>query len=211
MVLEVTEGNREFKMSERLKPDRLKLGLIVLISVAPLLVAWLAYSNARFIAGRDTMNYGNLVVPPVPVRDIEAEWTDPGDLFDSIRGRWVLIHPLADGKCDEACSGSLISTAKIRLMMNKDLMRIARLLVSNRKISADLQGAASRHGGKVMFARLDNRFINRLISISGSDTGGGSVFLVDPLGNLMMWYPPGFDPYGMHKDLKRLLSVSQIG
>jgi hypothetical protein len=37
------------------------------------------------------------------------------------------------------------------------------------------------------------------------------VFLIDPLGNLMLWYENGFDPYDLDKDLKHLLRASQIG
>jgi len=36
-------------------------------------------------------------------------------------------------------------------------------------------------------------------------------YIIDPLGNLMMYYPPGGDPKDMLKDLLRLLKVSQIG
>ena len=38
-----------------------------------------------------------------------------------------------------------------------------------------------------------------------------ALLLMDPQGNLVLYYPPGFDPYGLVKDLKHLLKVSQIG
>jgi hypothetical protein len=34
---------------------------------------------------------------------------------------------------------------------------------------------------------------------------------MDPLGNLMMKYAPGFDPYKVRNDLSKLLRISQIG
>ena len=37
------------------------------------------------------------------------------------------------------------------------------------------------------------------------------IYVVDPLGNLMMSYPAGADPNGIRKDLARLLRVSRIG
>ena len=37
------------------------------------------------------------------------------------------------------------------------------------------------------------------------------VYLVDPLGNLMMLYPLDATPKGMLQDMKRLLQLSQIG
>jgi len=41
--------------------------------------------------------------------------------------------------------------------------------------------------------------------------GGERVYLIDPLGNLMMFYPPDADPSGMLKDLRKLLKYSKIG
>jgi hypothetical protein len=40
---------------------------------------------------------------------------------------------------------------------------------------------------------------------------GGQVYLVDPLGNLMMSYPESMDPKGLFSDLKRLLKNSWAG
>jgi cytochrome oxidase Cu insertion factor (SCO1/SenC/PrrC family) len=41
--------------------------------------------------------------------------------------------------------------------------------------------------------------------------GAERVYIIDPLGNLMMYYPPGAEPGGMLKDLQKLLKYSQIG
>jgi hypothetical protein len=38
---------------------------------------------------------------------------------------------------------------------------------------------------------------------------GGS-YLVDPLGNIMMFYAPGADPNDLSRDLKRLLTWSKL-
>jgi hypothetical protein len=37
------------------------------------------------------------------------------------------------------------------------------------------------------------------------------VYLIDPLGNLMMSFAPGSKPKGMLTDLKRLLGLSHVG
>jgi hypothetical protein len=39
----------------------------------------------------------------------------------------------------------------------------------------------------------------------------GQVYLIDPLGNLVLRYPPGFAPEGLGDDLARLLRLSRIG
>jgi cytochrome oxidase Cu insertion factor (SCO1/SenC/PrrC family) len=37
------------------------------------------------------------------------------------------------------------------------------------------------------------------------------VYLVDPLGNLMMYYRPGADPRDIVQDLEKLLKYSHVG
>jgi hypothetical protein len=37
------------------------------------------------------------------------------------------------------------------------------------------------------------------------------VYLIDPLGNLMMWYAADARPKGMLEDLKKLLRLSHVG
>ncbi len=45
----------------------------------------------------------------------------------------------------------------------------------------------------------------------GDDATAEVIYLIDPLGNLMMSYAPGAKPKGMLEDMKRLLRLSQIG
>jgi hypothetical protein len=39
----------------------------------------------------------------------------------------------------------------------------------------------------------------------------GGYFLIDPLGNLVMYFSPDTDPSAMVEDIKRLLKQSRIG
>jgi len=54
-------------------------------------------------------------------------------------------------------------------------------------------------------------FVEKLMDIRKGDIPDGMLFLMDPLGNLMMQYEPGFDPYKVKSDLMHLLRISQIG
>jgi hypothetical protein len=53
--------------------------------------------------------------------------------------------------------------------------------------------------------------VQKLKKIRNTDIPEGMLFLMDPFGNLMMQYEPGFDPYKVKKDLGKLLRISQIG
>lgn len=51
----------------------------------------------------------------------------------------------------------------------------------------------------------------KMAEIRKGDIPEGMLFLIDPLGNIMMQYEPGFDPYKVKSDLMQLLRISQIG
>ena len=51
--------------------------------------------------------------------------------------------------------------------------------------------------------------LGRVASSQGADVAG-SVYLIDPLGNIMLFYAAGFDPNDLKKDLKRLLTWSKL-
>jgi hypothetical protein len=50
-----------------------------------------------------------------------------------------------------------------------------------------------------------------LASADGSTSPSRAVFVVDPLGNLVMRFPPDVDRKGLIKDLDKLLRLSHIG
>ena len=54
--------------------------------------------------------------------------------------------------------------------------------------------------------------VKKIIGIrNGNNIPDGMLFLMDPLGNLMMQYEPGFNAYKVKEDLMHLLKISQIG
>ena len=62
--------------------------------------------------------------------------------------------------------------------------------------------------GTVLVNAKDNELLKAIpAKISQHD----HIYMIDPLGNLMMRFPKDVDPSLMAKDLKRLLKVSQIG
>jgi hypothetical protein len=51
----------------------------------------------------------------------------------------------------------------------------------------------------------------KIADIRGGPVPDGMLFLIDPMGNLMMQYEPGFNIYKVKDDLMHLLRISQIG
>ncbi len=53
--------------------------------------------------------------------------------------------------------------------------------------------------------------LKKITAIRSGNIPDGMLFLIDPLGNIMMQYESGFDPYKVKNDLMHLLRASQIG
>ena len=58
---------------------------------------------------------------------------------------------------------------------------------------------------------LSEQEINNFIINEDEDPYQNRIFIIDPLGNLMMSYEAGAEPSGIIKDLKLLIKASRIG
>jgi hypothetical protein len=168
------------------------VALIFAVCAAPLVLATLAW---RFHWGTPaTANYGELL-PPRPLS---------GAPFESLRGKWLLVTFDA-AACDPACEKKLFVVRQVRRAQGAGAERMERLwLVSD--------------GGKPrpeVLAAIEGSHVEPARSARDLQAFPGErrsyIYLVDPLGNLMMRYPADPDPARMIKDFDRLLKVSRIG
>ena len=182
--------------------NRLKLLLIVAIFVVPVVVATLA---ARYWRPEKLANYGELVAPTeFKPRGLRTAAGAPFDLAE-LRGKWLLVLPLS-GDCDQACEENLYLMRQVRLMTGREQGRVERLVIAVRPLPEAL---AKQHPG--LRQALAGERGGELGAPMATEGGAGRVYLVDPLGRLVLRYPAAPDGRRMHKDLERLLKYSQIG
>lgn len=173
------------------KRGRLKLALLGLFFLLPFaastLVWWLD------LAPGVTGNYGTLLKPR-PVALPSAE----------LKGKWVLVH-FDGGACDAACERKLYFMRQVRRAQGKEMQRIARLwLLTDAAQPAPALLAAIE--GTVLAPR---GAVADIFPAEGAVTE--HIYLIDPLGNLMMRFPRDPEPARVIKDLKHLLKVSGFG
>jgi hypothetical protein len=96
-------------------------------------------------------------------------------------------------------------------MLNKDLTRVRRVVLLLNEVEAQKTTAWWANDSRLLKIKPSPVLINKIKQLRKTTVPEGMLLLVDPLGNIMMQYEPGFDPYKVEKDLKKLLNVSQIG
>ncbi|BAU47042.1 cytochrome C oxidase subunit I [Sulfurifustis variabilis] len=163
-----------------------------------------------------TKNYGELVQPARPIDDVGLVRLGGGALrFAELQGKWTLVY-FGSAECPKPCIDNLYKMRQITAAQGKEAHRVQRLFVLtdargldglHEKLK-DYPGMEVVTGDPEEVRRLAEQF--RLPAGSPSD-GLQRVYVVDPLGNLMMSYPADADPRGMNKDLGFLLKASQIG
>jgi hypothetical protein len=175
----------------------------------PLAIAFWVYYGTDWRPVR-TVNHGELITPARPLPAIHLDPGAPsGIALDGLFHRkWSLVY-IGDGQCDDACRKALYVMRQTRLSLNNEMARVERVfLVTSHCCAGDF--LAHEHPGLLAIATGDAAW-NPVLSAFPVEQREHSLFIVDPLGNLMMRYDVRQDPKGLLQDLKKLLSLSHIG
>jgi len=199
------------------KPRSIKpLLLVLFISVAPVILAFIVYYNPSLQPGGST-NYGTLVEPqrPLPTNAELKLTTLDGQPFDidELRGQWLLMA--ADqAACPEECAKKLFILRNVHAMTGKNVKRVSRVWFITDDAPVP-QKVLDAYAGTIML-RANPEQLDEFLAghdLDGQNQGEllNPIWLVDPLGNLMMQFPEDPDPLKVRKDLGKLLHNSQIG
>jgi hypothetical protein len=191
-----------------------QLLLLAALFFVPLAVAFYLYYGADSLRPAGSVAKGELLEPARPLPEVSLPRpgegaTDPGFL----RGKWAMIY-IGDGACDPRCREALYLTRQSRIALNKDMDRVQRVfLVTGRCCDETF---LEREHPDLLVAQLDGEAGDALLApfpvYDGVPaTEAGRIYLVDPLGNLVLSYAATAPDKALLTDLKKLLRLSHIG
>ena len=183
---------------------------LILVFLVPLLIAVLLYTYRDRLPLPEPKTNGVLIHPARPISQFGARSTNGEQLsLEYLRGKWTLVY-FGGSRCDLYCEAGLFKMRQARLALGENISRVQRLLLFDN--TADLDGLASilDEHPRLITASLTEDMHTAVLESFG-ERPEGNVYIVDPLGNVMMRYPPNATTKGLLKDLKHLLKVSQIG
>lgn len=196
-------------MTQSRVKGRLQLVLLGLLFSAPLVMAAVLYFVAPEWQPEGRTNYGELIRPAQPLP--EPQWRNvDGETVGlaAIRGHWSWVMRI-EGACDGSCETALYDLRQTRMLLNEKRLRLRRILLVDN--ASRLEALAAQlgevHPDLQIYAPLDTD----AAAAAFPEAEPGTVFVVDPLGNLMMRYAPQPDLRKVLKDIKRLMRVSQVG
>jgi cytochrome oxidase Cu insertion factor (SCO1/SenC/PrrC family) len=181
--------------------------LIAAACLGPFVLALLIYYVPNDLTSNQLANPERTLLtvakplPLVALRTVDGGTTAP----DWARYRWSLIYARIT-PCGGHCASDLARLTEVYLALGRNSARVQRVLL--------LADESFRMTGDptLLVGYLDAERDVELVSAFGLDwLEQGRIFVVDPLGNLVMSYPPAPDQARLLEDLERLLDVSRIG
>lgn len=191
-----------------LNPARRAILLVVTILAMPFVLGGALY----YFGWRpsSTGNYGELLQPPLPLPERGLLRPDGREMPTSeLKGKWLLVLA-GDGRCDPVCLQRLHDMRQIQVSLNKEMGRLRRVWL----------GAEVAHDPAM--AHLARTYPDLLIATPAPGAAGEGwrtaldarqprLYVVDPLGNVVLRYPDSPDLKGVRHDVERLLKYSWVG
>jgi len=173
---------------------------LLTLCAAPVVASYLAY---YVFPPTGRVNYGTLITPrPLSL----PMWGSDGRRFsfEALSGKWVMVAA-ANAACETRCNDALLQMRQQRLMTGKDRERVERLwLITD---DAPIPPAILREYDGTHLVRAPAGAVNEMLAPEDGHLAG-HVWLVDPMGNLMLRWPRNPEPQRVKKDLERLLTAS---
>ena len=185
------------------RSGRLQFLLIAAVFIGPLLVAaWLYFQGGSMQpAGRT--NHGTLLEPVINLNDALPE----SPIHAHNEQSWLFLYS-QPAPCEDSCRNALYTTRQLRLMLGREMDRLQRVFLHGDS-PPDTVFLEAEHDDLVAVTDpgLDALLNNKRPAGIPAD----GYYLIDPLGNLVMYFRPDLAPADMVDDIKRLLKLSRIG
>jgi len=202
----------------QVRRNRIVLCLLLLSFVLPFVVGHLAYFDGWF-KGTPTTNKGELLSPPAAFADLHLQGLDGKPLSAAfLDHHWWLLYVLP-AQCDTACHNRLYQMRQVRRANGQEADRVKLVLVQPQQPDIATVGLLSQQFPDIVRVNGSAPAINQaLAAATASAAGAGRLYIMDPMGYIMLSYAPEADEktsivkaQDVLDDLKNLLKASQIG
>lgn len=184
------------------------LWILVGAFVLPMIVAY-----AYFFLADDYQlgNHGDLLQPVIQIESLQMTDSNGKPISrDELVHHWKMFM-VSGSDCKENCQQSLYYMRQINIALGKNADRFKHMIIHTSPMSSEFNRLMTTEYGETVqaYATLDR--LERILPGLVDPEGMNAIFIMDPLGNIMMRFPSGTDPKLILKDLNRLLKISRIG
>jgi len=194
-------------MEESRRRGRQLLLILAAVFLLPVFAAFALYYG-KLWRPQGSASMGELIQParPLTVAGLrQADGSPAGG--DLLTGKWSIVY-IGDGACDADCRAALVFARQSRLALNNEMTRVQRVFLATGNCCAREYFAAEQAGLIALDASSPEA---QALLAQFPASHQNSLYIVDPLGNLMMRHDAAHTSKDLLTDLKKLLKLSHIG
>ena len=173
------------------------------LCLAPFIAAYLAYF---YWQPQERSNYGELIAARPLIDPVLRTLDQRPFKLSELRGKWILLQ-LDAAACGADCQEKLYAMRQVRLAQGREMERVdcVWLILDEGQLETRL---IREYDGTHMLRAAGSALLGEFAPVAAERD---HIYLVDPLGNLMLRFPAHADARKMRKDLSRLLRASRVG
>jgi hypothetical protein len=193
-------------MEDSRRRGRRVLLLLAAIFLVPVFLAFaLYYGNVWRPSGSSSK--GELITPARPLNAAGLRLPDGTAAGDVLQGKWSIVY-LGDGACDADSRETLVYARQSRLSLNNEMTRVQIVMLATANCC---EPNIVQHVPGIRVVDASSPGAASLLAQFPAERRAQSLYIVDPLGNLMMQHPAAQTSKDLLTDLKKLLKLSHIG
>lgn len=214
-------------MSPNLK-SKLKLTALLLITALPITLATITFRSASDTSVSGTVNNGHLIIPPADISALAMTDSEGVPVFQSFEEviaalgdeeyevrPWLMVYVTAKD-CDAECQDRVRSMRQLHIALGKNIERVRRyyLQTAPMPMSANTAELFKAEYPSMGIAFSDRTLFDENMKAAGVPLALDSesyIILVDPVGNVMMYYTKEQTAEEIMVDLETLLKYSSLG
>lgn len=209
--------------------NKLKLSLILLMITVPISLATLVHHFSVGSTDLGTTSRGKLIIPVIDVTELHLLDADnkPAYLsFEEMTANvkpddydprpWQLLY-LGDVNCDAVCQERLYFLRQLHIRLSGEASRVQRayIVTGADDVDAATHQYLQQEQGDMRVLHVDKAALaaalQRSVDAGADPIAGHYIYVMDPVGNIMLYFTPDNDAEEILKDIDKLLDQSSLG
>lgn len=225
------QQNTQSTSAQQKKRGRWWLFAVLAVCAAPMTASYITY---YIIKPEGRTNYGTILDPrqyptptslsqpmslPLPsgetnIADVKVDNKLDSKLdskqisLETLKGKWLMLQ-VDSAACATACQKKQYDIRQLRIAQGKSTDRIERVWLTTDSLNVDPKLLVGINGTHII--KADPAILEKWLPVDAGTKIEDHIYLIDPLGNLMMRFPKDADANKIKKDLSKLLKASAIG
>ena len=170
-----------------------------------------AYAYFFFGDHRSTSNHGDFIKPVIDIVDLQLTDENNNPIpREELTHKWRMLFVVGKD-CNDACNKGLYHMRQVNIALGKNQDRFQHMIIHAEAMSQGLAKLVATEYQASIHAYSSRETLLKMFSAIQTELPSSSIYVMDPIGNIMMKFDPEVSPKLILKDLNHLLKVSQIG